>query len=75
MIHKPKNETDDYADDEGGGEREIKCPMLAPVTDVPRQSAKAERELWTEIEKRANDHEKCAQGEEDAAELLRRFHT
>jgi hypothetical protein len=75
MIYKPKNETDDYADNDGGGEREIKCPMLAAVTDVAGQSAEAERELWAEIEQSPDDDEECANGEEDAAELLRRFHT
>ena len=74
MIHKPKDQTDDDADYERGSERQVERPMFATIADVAWQAAKAEWQFWTEIEQGTYDDEKRANGQKEAAELLRGFH-
>jgi hypothetical protein len=74
MIDKPKNQTDDDADNQGRGERKIESPMFAAITDVARQAPQTKWEFWTEIQQSTNDDEERPKREENATELLRGFH-
>ena len=74
LIDQPENQANDHADDQTGDEREIKCAMLAAMNDVSGQAAKAERKLWTQIEKRSDEDEHGSNGEQQTTELLNGFH-
>jgi hypothetical protein len=74
LIDQPENQANDHADDQTGDERKIKCAMLAAMNDVSGQAAKAERKLWTQIEKRSNEDQHGSDGEQQTTELLNGFH-
>jgi hypothetical protein len=74
LIDQPENQANDHADDQTGDERKIKCAMLAAMNDVSGQAAKAERKLWTQIEKRSDEDEHGSDGEQQTTELLNGFH-
>jgi hypothetical protein len=74
LIDQPENQANDHADDQTGDQREIKCAMRAAMNDVSGQPAKAERKLWTQIEKRSDEDEHGPDGEQQTTELLNRFH-
>jgi hypothetical protein len=74
LIDQPENQANEHADDQTGDERKIKCAMLAAMNDVSGQAAKAERKLWTQIEKRSDEDEHGSDGEQQTTELLNGFH-
>src|SRR5207249_7552632 len=70
LIEQPENQANDHADDQTGDQREIKCAMRAAMNDVSGQAAKAERKLWTQIEKRSDEDEHGSDGKQQTTELL-----
>ena len=74
MVDEPENQADNYADDQAGAERKIKCAVFPAIADVAWQTADAEWKFWTEVEERTDEDEHHSNGEEQAAELSYRFH-
>src|ERR1700739_3101257 len=74
MVDEPQDQADDHADDQARDQRKVKCAVWPEVTDVTGQSTQAERQFWSPVEETADQDERGSDGEQQAAELLDRFH-
>jgi hypothetical protein len=74
VVNDPQNKADGDADDEASDEWKVKCAVRPAVTDVTGESTEAEWKFWAEVEECAEQNEHGSSEEQQAAELLSRFH-
>lgn len=75
VIDEPENQADGQADEQAGGDREIKRAVFAAVNDISWQTAETEGQFTAEIEQGANGDQGSAERQKNTAELSRGFHT
>jgi hypothetical protein len=71
---EPEKESQRQADENRGGDREIKSGVFTAVEDIARKAAEAEGEFGTEVEKEADGRQDQAEDNQHAAEIAEGVH-
>jgi hypothetical protein len=75
MSEEPEEERKTEAEEEAGEDREVEGGVFAPVDDVAREAAEAQREFSAEVKKSAHNDEESTENEKGAAEFAEGIHS